>query len=237
MTGEEEEDLDVVRRLLAPAGAARSDLPKGSCAVLAPLVPTEVGLCFLFERRPHGTARFAGHLSFPGGRIEPEDASPLDAALREAEEEIGFGPDDVTVLGHLVDTRDPVGRHVGCFVGVVDLEDIPEVAASPDEVAEMILVPIADLLAPEGPREPPTDAWPVHSYRATAYECRVLPSREHLVQYWTLRGARQGLNAILWGFTGGLVAHFLHHVYGWSPPSAPLIVERWEDLRPSDYGP
>lgn len=205
-------------------------LPSGSCAVLATLVPTQEGLCFLFERRPEGPSRFAGHLSFPGGRIEPEDASPLDAALRESFEEIGFQPNQVDILGHLADTTDPIGRHVTCFVGVVRLEDVPAEAASPEEVDEIILVPCGDL---ERPLDPiPGGDWPRHVYRTDGYEARMHPSRERIVQYWPLRAVHEEKTATLWGFTGGLVAQFLDQVHGWAPPLPPRIVQHWEEMLP-----
>jgi 8-oxo-dGTP pyrophosphatase MutT (NUDIX family) len=43
----------------------------------------------------------AGQISFPGGKIDPTDASPLDAALREAEEEIGLTRDFIEPIGYL----------------------------------------------------------------------------------------------------------------------------------------
>ena len=42
-----------------------------------------------------------GQIAFPGGKIDPADATPLAAALREAEEEIGLAPDFVEPLGYL----------------------------------------------------------------------------------------------------------------------------------------
>ena len=88
--------------------------PVGASAVLAPLVPLASGLHVLFERRPPGSSFFSGHLSFPGGRMESRDPTPLAAALRETWEEVGIRPDTVEVLGHLDDARDPFGRRVSC---------------------------------------------------------------------------------------------------------------------------
>jgi len=70
-------------------------------AVLAPLYRDPRGdLRLVFIRRsPHG--RHGGQIAFPGGRREPEDASLLDTALREAEEEVGLDPSEVKVLTDL----------------------------------------------------------------------------------------------------------------------------------------
>jgi 8-oxo-dGTP pyrophosphatase MutT (NUDIX family) len=43
----------------------------------------------------------AGQISFPGGKIDPTDASPLDAALREAEEEVGLDRSFIDPIGYL----------------------------------------------------------------------------------------------------------------------------------------
>ncbi len=89
-----------------------------------------------------------------------------------------------------------------------------------------------DLRTP-GPRDPTSgDAWPLHAYRAMSYESRTLPSQERLVQYWRLRAVHGVREATLWGFTGGLVAALLHRAYGWEPPSAPRIVEAWDEFLP-----
>ncbi|MBW3582386.1 MAG: CoA pyrophosphatase [Euryarchaeota archaeon] len=232
-----EDEVRRFRRAVLP-GHAGDPLPGRASAVLAPLVPTDIGMCLLLERRPLGPERFAGHLGFPGGRIEPEDTSPLAAALRESEEEIGFTPEDVEVLGHLVDTTDPRDRPVAAFVGLVPLAAVPREAASPAEVAEMILVPVADLRAagptPEAdPNTIPGDAGrPPHLYRATGYEARRHPEVDRVVHYWPLTGAETGRTAMLWGFTAGLTALLLERVYGWSPPRAPRVVEAWEEMVP-----
>ncbi len=55
----------------------------------------------LYTRRTDSVDVHRGQVSFPGGRIDPEDAGPLPAALREANEAVGIRPRDVTVLGML----------------------------------------------------------------------------------------------------------------------------------------
>ena len=72
-------------------------------AVLVPLVEREAELTVLLTQRASQLKNHAGQISFPGGRIEPEDAGPSAAALREAHEEIGLEPRFVSVVGYLAD--------------------------------------------------------------------------------------------------------------------------------------
>jgi 8-oxo-dGTP pyrophosphatase MutT (NUDIX family) len=72
-------------------------------AVLVPMVEREEGLTVLLTQRASQLKNHAGQISFPGGRIEPQDAGPSAAALREAHEEIGLEARFVSVVGYLAD--------------------------------------------------------------------------------------------------------------------------------------
>jgi 8-oxo-dGTP pyrophosphatase MutT (NUDIX family) len=72
-------------------------------AVLVPVILREPSPTVLFTQRSAALKHHAGQISFPGGRLEAADSSPIDAALREAREEVGLEPQFVTVIGYLPD--------------------------------------------------------------------------------------------------------------------------------------
>jgi 8-oxo-dGTP pyrophosphatase MutT (NUDIX family) len=74
--------------------------PVRPAAVLIPVVDHAEPTVLLTQRAAHLNDH-AGQISFPGGKIDPTDASPLDAALREAEEEIGLRPEFIEPIGYL----------------------------------------------------------------------------------------------------------------------------------------
>ncbi len=133
---------------LNPGMGIRAD-PRPA-AVLVPIVLREAGLTVLFTRRTDNLAHHAGQISFPGGHVEPDDARPADAALRETEEEVGLARRHVRVIGRLDRYVTRTGFDVTPVVGLVT----PPFAVAPDptEVAEVFEVPLAFLLDPANHR-------------------------------------------------------------------------------------
>jgi len=121
-------------------------MPLTAAAVLVPLVDHTDGLTVLFTRRTDHLEHHAGQISFPGGHVEPSDARPEDAALRELEEETGVPRSRVKILGRLDNYVTRTGFDVVPVVGLVapPFELIPD----PHEVAEVFEVPLAFLLDP-----------------------------------------------------------------------------------------
>ena len=113
-------------------------------AVLMPLVDRPDGLKVLLTQRAAHLKNHAGQVSFPGGRLEEQDESPLAAALRETEEEIGLTRDFVRVVGYLESHLVFTGFHVVPVVAFVT----PGFTLRPDpkEVAEVFEVPLAQVL-------------------------------------------------------------------------------------------
>ncbi len=89
-------------------------------AVLVPLVPRPEGLKILLTQRTAHLADHAGQISFPGGRVEAQDASREETALRETEEEIGLARGRVELLGRLPDYEILSGFRITPVVGWIE---------------------------------------------------------------------------------------------------------------------
>jgi 8-oxo-dGTP pyrophosphatase MutT (NUDIX family) len=120
--------------------------PFKAAAVLVPLVERADGMTVMLTRRSETLADHPGQVSFPGGRIEPDDPHPEAAALREAREEVGLAPDRVEVIGRLATYRTRTGFEITPVVGLVTPPF--EITPDPTEVAEVFEVPLAFLLDP-----------------------------------------------------------------------------------------
>lgn len=96
--------------------------------------------------RPDSMRKHPGQVSFPGGRIDPDDDGPIAAALREAEEEIGLPPAQVEVIGVTDIYRTITGFEVTPVVGIIP-PDLP-LSPHPGEVAALFEVPLRHLLDP-----------------------------------------------------------------------------------------
>jgi 8-oxo-dGTP pyrophosphatase MutT (NUDIX family) len=120
-------------------------------AVLVPLFIAEGSVHVVFTERRHDLRRHPGEISFPGGRGDPDDASLMDTALREAGEEIGLPREAVTVAGALL----PVGTYVTNyaiypFVGLI--EPGREWVIGETEVAQVLELSLDSLVAGAGER-------------------------------------------------------------------------------------
>jgi 8-oxo-dGTP pyrophosphatase MutT (NUDIX family) len=115
-------------------------------AVLIPIVGRVAGLQVVLTRRPDYLRRHAGQVAFPGGRIDPGDEGPVQAALREADEEIGLAPPLVDVRGALAPFATGTGFKIFPIVGLVEARFSARINQS--EVAEAFEVPFAFLMNP-----------------------------------------------------------------------------------------
>ena len=130
---------EVVSRVRAALPARR--VP---AAVLVPLVEHPSGLTVLLTQRAETLKDHAGQISFPGGRIEPQDRDAWHAALRESYEEIGLLPEFVEFAGYLPDHHVITGFRVTPVVGFVNPEYQLRIAAA--EVHDVFEVPLDFIL-------------------------------------------------------------------------------------------
>jgi 8-oxo-dGTP pyrophosphatase MutT (NUDIX family) len=166
-------------------------------AVVAPIVERPDGLAILFTERADDLSEHPGQFAFPGGATEPEDDSPVETALREAEEEIGLRPPETQVVGTLDDVHTVTDYAVRPFVTRIPDRDYE---ADDYEVSAIALLPVADLLDP------------------TEF---VVETREHpFLDRITVHYFHVG-SVTVWGATARMLVQLLELGFGWRPPRTP----------------
>lgn len=155
---------EIARRLAHALGSAEHDpylefpaLPQflteapKPAAVLIPFLYSEIGWQILLTRRHSDLPEHSGQVAFPGGRADPEDASPEQTALREAYEEIGLRAGDVDLLGRLQDYLTITNYRVTPVVGVIPWPY--PLRPAEDEVSRIFTIPLIWLAQPENHEE------------------------------------------------------------------------------------
>jgi 8-oxo-dGTP pyrophosphatase MutT (NUDIX family) len=173
--------------------------PMRHSAVLIALFEEEGEARVLLTRRAGHLRTHASQVSFPGGRIDPGE-TPLMAALREAEEEVGLAGDLAAPLGHLPSVVTMVSGSLIQPV-VVSLPSRPELLPNPGEVARAFDVALADLLALEAFRE---EVWVLEG---------IVPGGAEGVPMWFFEVAGE----LIWGATGRLLVDLLSTVLDLGP--------------------
>ena len=131
-------------------------------AVLCGLVERAGGLHVVLTLRAAHLNQHAGQVAFPGGKVDKHDASPMAAALREADEEVGLGADKVDIIGTLDPYQTSTGFRVSPFVGVIDPHWRP--FADMNEVEEVFETPLDFLMDPANRVRHHHDRWATRSY-------------------------------------------------------------------------
>jgi len=143
--------VELIRRKLStvtPTPREALANKSNAAAVLMPLFERAGGLHVVYIRRSDHVASHRGQVAFPGGRVDPVDSTLLDAALREAHEEVGIHPSTVEVVGAFPTMQTTTsGIVVAPFVGVIP-SDAP-LKPQLSEVAEIFDVPLTALRDPK----------------------------------------------------------------------------------------
>ena len=160
-------------------------------AVLVPIQERADGDHLVLTQRAAMLSSHQGQVAFPGGRVDQEDAGPLQAALRESEEEVGIRPRDVRILGQLDQVTAAANYLVTPFVGVIPFPY--EFRLNPAETTAVFSVPVAALLDPE-------------RFRAEARP--YLSSRRDPIYHFHYQGWD------IWGATARIITQLLELAYG-----------------------
>ncbi|MEQ9143623.1 MAG: CoA pyrophosphatase [Parvibaculaceae bacterium] len=162
-------------------------------AVLVPIVVHESGPTVLLTRRADHLNSHSGQVAFPGGKVEPGE-TPVEAALREAEEEIALDRSFVEVVGFI----DPYETGTGFRILPVISFVRPgfSLTADPGEVAEIFEVPLSFLLD-DNNHERHSVFW--RGKRRAYY---AMPYRGHYI----------------WGATAGMIRNLHDRMHRDAPP-------------------
>jgi 8-oxo-dGTP pyrophosphatase MutT (NUDIX family) len=162
--------------------------PARPAAVLVPVM-LRPALTVLLTQRSHELQHHAGQISFPGGRVDPGDSSALDAALREAWEEIGLPAAHVEPLGYLDSYRTGSGFQIVPVVGLV--RPGFTLALDAGEVSDAFEVPLEFLMDPANHRK---DSREWRGRRRFSY---AMPYRERYI----------------WGATAGMLKNMQQRLF------------------------
>jgi 8-oxo-dGTP pyrophosphatase MutT (NUDIX family) len=158
-------------------------------AVLIAVIDRPEGASLLLTKRTDRLRSHSGQIAFPGGAIDPDDASPEWAALRETEEEIGLDPALVEVVGRMPDYVTGSGYRIAPVLGVVQPGFV--LTINPDEVDDVFEVPLAFLMDPAN----------------HVRDSRIWNEQERFF-YATPHGERH-----IWGITAGIIRTLYERLY------------------------
>ncbi len=160
-----------------------------AASVLIPIMKNEGELSVLLTTRAQKLASHAGQIAFPGGKIDMQDRSPLDAALRETEEEVGISNQYIDPLGYLDSYQTRTGFHIIPIVGIV--HPGYSISINIDEVYDSFQVPLDFLMC--------TD-----NHQIKSIEWHGKDRSFYVIEYQ---------NRYIWGATAGIIRSLYERLY------------------------
>jgi 8-oxo-dGTP pyrophosphatase MutT (NUDIX family) len=178
-------DLDLDPVLWERAGVAATK----PASVLIPVVDRSEPTVLLTLRTSDLTSH-AGQIAFPGGRIDPNDESPVAAAMREAKEEIGLAPTLIEPIGYLDLYLTFSGFRI--LPTVARVKPDFSLTLNPSEVVETFEVPLAFVMSPANHQRKTRD------WKGIARDYYAIPFGDHYI----------------WGITAGILRNLYERIYG-----------------------
>jgi 8-oxo-dGTP pyrophosphatase MutT (NUDIX family) len=142
--------LEHIRQRLADYEPERLPLDFPEASVLVPVTCDRQSPEIILTKRSDRLRTHGGQVAFPGGRRDPCDASLIQTALRESQEEIALDPAQVEIIGALDQVVSRFGILVTPYVGLIP-SDV-ELKANPDELESVFRVPVDFFLKDERKR-------------------------------------------------------------------------------------
>lgn len=177
-------------------------------AILLPLIQVDNEVHILFEVRSQELRRQPGEICFPGGRIDPQDKTEKDAALRETGEELGISAEDVTDVFPLDFLVSPFGMIVYPFVGFINSPE--SINPNPSEVGGIFSVPLSFFLETKpqiyhvNVNMQPEENFPFDLIAGGQnYNWRTREMDEYFYKYE---------DKVIWGLTAKILSHFVEVV-------------------------
>lgn len=180
------------RFLLQRAGAPHAAPPSAArtlkhSAVLVPVIDHGDQLSLLFTQRSRHLRHHPGQISFPGGKLEPNETA-MAAALRETEEEIGISAHHISLLGALPAHTTLTGFYIRPWVGI--LADNTPLRLNTNEVSDVFTVPLDYF------RQPSNRHQLVLPWRGQVRQVHIMPYQ----------------NKLIWGATAAIIAQLLQQL-------------------------
>lgn len=169
-------------------GAERAGAARKPASVLVPIVARPETLTVLLTRRTAHLREHSGQISFPGGRVEPGDASAEATALRETREEIGLDAQHIELLGKLSEYHTRTGFRITPVVALVSPPF--ELRLDAHEVDAAFEVPLSFLLDPANHQRH------TREFQGRAVHFFAIPYGEHYI----------------WGATAGMLVNLYRHL-------------------------
>lgn len=173
-------------------------------AIMVPLVEVDNEWHVLFQVRSLTLRKQPGDISFPGGRIDCSDSTPLAAAIRETHEELGIDPTDIEVIGEISPYISTPSFVVYPFVAKLDQKKI---IINKDEVEKVFTIPLPWLLQCEPSKHiveihpQPAEDFPFEKImNGKNYQWRKRALEEYFYDYDTYT---------IWGLTARILKHFI----------------------------